>query len=120
MSTVELLVKTCTACNETKPASEWYRNRARKDGLAAECKACARSRVDASKARRRQELGEAEYLRRQREIVARSRKKRGMKREREYRRAQRAAHQELANRHRKEYEHLLLLARRGELEANDS
>jgi hypothetical protein len=32
--------KTCTKCGQTKPHSEWNRNRSKKDGLASECKSC--------------------------------------------------------------------------------
>lgn len=32
--------KRCSTCKETKPASEFYKNRSTKDGLAYECKMC--------------------------------------------------------------------------------
>lgn len=32
--------KTCPACGQTKPFSEWPKNASKKDGLASECKTC--------------------------------------------------------------------------------
>ena len=32
--------KTCPKCSQTKPHSEWGKNRSKKDGLASECKSC--------------------------------------------------------------------------------
>jgi hypothetical protein len=32
--------KTCPKCGQTKPHSEWGRNRSKKDGLSSECKLC--------------------------------------------------------------------------------
>ena len=39
----------CSACQITKPASEFHRNATTPDGLAAQCKVCARTRYDLSK-----------------------------------------------------------------------
>lgn len=39
----------CSACQVTKPASEFHRNATTPDGLAAQCKMCARTRYDLSK-----------------------------------------------------------------------
>lgn len=36
-------MKTCTACKEAKPPSEYHRNRRRPDGLCSECKPCVRA-----------------------------------------------------------------------------
>ena len=33
--------KTCPACGETKPRSDWSLNRTQADGLAGHCKACS-------------------------------------------------------------------------------
>ena len=32
--------KTCVKCKQTKPLSEWGKNKSKKDGLASECKLC--------------------------------------------------------------------------------
>ena len=39
----------CSSCRILKPASEFHRNAATPDGLAAQCKTCARTRYDLSK-----------------------------------------------------------------------
>lgn len=63
------------------------------------------------------EMGEEAWLAHKREITRRSRARRGMASERAYSRAARQATTALIERHRREYDHLLLLARRGELES---
>lgn len=115
MSDLKLATKQCTKCKETKPASEFYRNRRRPDGLQDQCKPCASASVKAARARRRAEMGEEAWLALQRDIVRRHRERTGLDRDRAYNRAQNQALATLRDRHRTEYEHLLLLARRGEL-----
>ena len=109
--------KCCTKCGEMKPASAFYRNRSTKDGLQGHCKQCASEDVAARAARRRAEMGEEAWLAHQAEITRRSRERRGMAAERAYSKAVREATSALVARHRREYDHLLLLARRGELDA---
>ena len=41
--TEEVDLKTCTKCNEEKPASEFNKNKATKDGLASHCKECRKA-----------------------------------------------------------------------------
>lgn len=36
--------KTCPRCKLSKPLTEWYNNKARKNGLSTECKACCAER----------------------------------------------------------------------------
>lgn len=38
-------MKRCPKCGETKPFTEYHRNRSNKDGLSSECKACACART---------------------------------------------------------------------------
>jgi len=38
-------MKTCTACNTSKPLEEFHLDRCKKDGRASSCKACARERA---------------------------------------------------------------------------
>lgn len=38
-------MKRCTACGMSKPASEFYKHRGRKDGLTEWCKECAKAKV---------------------------------------------------------------------------
>ena len=40
-------MKHCTACDTSKPLSEFYKNRARKDGLTDCCKSCTKAKVKA-------------------------------------------------------------------------
>jgi len=35
-------VKLCDACGETKPLSEFHKNKAKKDGVQLKCKCCAK------------------------------------------------------------------------------
>lgn len=65
--------KTCPACGEQKPASEWYRNRTAADGLASCCAACTRSRIQ----KKRAEMGDDAWLARQRDITANHRARTG-------------------------------------------
>ena len=44
--------KCCSTCKQIKPASEFYRKRARKDGLASQCKECEKAYVLSVKERR--------------------------------------------------------------------
>ena len=101
--------KICTQCGELKPLSKFYRSAAAKDRHTAECAACTRARVDASKAWSREHLGEAEYLFRQRETVRRSRASGGA----DYRptKARGLALLELGRRHPKELAALVRLER---------
>lgn len=117
MSGVDLMTKRCSKCGQTRPASKFYRNTKSKDGLHGWCKECVDRGVKERAARRRAEMGEEAWLAHKAEITRRSRARRGMVAERAYSKAVREATSALVDRHRQEYEHLLLLARRGELEA---
>ena len=47
--------KTCTTCGRDLPASEFYRDRRKRDGLYSECKTCTKARrrlADAEKRRK--------------------------------------------------------------------
>lgn len=112
---LQVLSKRCPGCEATKPATDFYRSRSTKDGYHSWCKVCSRAATDAAAQRRRAEMGEEAWLADKREKVARSRERRGMASEREYRKARKAATNALINNHRAEFDHLLLLARRGEL-----
>lgn len=36
-------LKTCSVCTDTKPTTEYYRNRTKKDGLTTNCKTCEKA-----------------------------------------------------------------------------
>ncbi len=46
------MLKTCYACNEAKPASEFYPNNQKADGLSTYCKPCFRAKQSAYKPRK--------------------------------------------------------------------
>ena len=104
------LVLHCNACDTDKPAVEFYAY------SPTRCKDCCRDYQTRRRAERRAEMGDAAWLAHQRAIVARHRANGGNVKTRAYARAQAAALRALVDLHRAEYEHLLLLARRGELQ----
>lgn len=63
MTAVESAAKRCSTCGEVKNLAEFHRNRRMADGRHGQCKLCATASVKRSQARRRERLGEAEYLR---------------------------------------------------------
>lgn len=114
-SPLRLAEKPCTKCGEVKPLSEFYRNKTKRDGRHCACKVCHRASTDAAQERRRAAMGEDRFKELQRIKVQYHREITGNVTGKEYARAVWRATQVLKGRHRKEYEHLLLLARRGEL-----
>lgn len=116
MSAPVVLTKRCRDCGETKPASEFHVQATARDGLRPYCKPCTIARVNASVARRRAAMGDEAWYAHRRAQVNASRRRTGGAAGLAYNRARYAAFQALADRHRKEFEHLLLLARRGELD----
>lgn len=117
MSTLTLIEKACTRCGETKPLSQFHRNRNSPDGHASACKPCRIAGVKAAQDKRRAEMGEEAYLAM---VAANQRARRRLNDDaeaydRDYMRARHQATAALIDRHRDEFEHLLLLARRGEL-----
>lgn len=112
---IEVLSKRCTKCGEIKPVSDFYREKHKRSGYHSHCKVCHRASTKAAQARRRARMGEDAWLAHQRELVARSRERRQMSSERTYSKARWDATQTLIQRHQSEFDHLLLLARRGEL-----
>lgn len=108
----ELLTKKCARCSETKPAAQFSVSGGR---LSSWCKPCMNEATKARKAARRAEIGEEAFLEYQRQIVARVRAKNGGVKDRAYMKARAQALKALRERHQTEFDHLLLLARRGEL-----
>ena len=51
--------KVCGGCKKEKPASEFYADRKRKDGLQCQCKACTAQHHERWRAKKRAELGES-------------------------------------------------------------
>jgi hypothetical protein len=43
---IEITQKLCPKCKEVKPRSEWYRNKAKPDGLGSWCKVCQKVLLD--------------------------------------------------------------------------
>lgn len=112
---VELLTKRCTECETDKPASEFHKDRSKRDGLRSACKSCITERVKQYRQERIDQFG-LDYVRRQERLaVERHRRRHGPEKDREYNRARNEAVRVLIERHRAEFEHLFLLARRGEL-----
>lgn len=67
--------KKCSRCGEEKPHSEFYQDKARKDGLYPSCKPCSRAAKKASNERARERLGEEAYQERRRGYVSRYRER---------------------------------------------
>lgn len=114
---IDLLTKRCHDCGTVKPASDFYLQRYKSGnrGLRSICKLCENTRVMTRRAARRAEMGEAAFRAHQNLISQRSRARTGNAWGIQYDRDKRRARQALINLHRDEYDHLLLLARRGEL-----
>jgi len=112
---VDLIEKTCTKCGETFSLSGFHRRRASADGHRSECKSCSTAAVVANRDRRRAEIGEDAWKAHKAAIVAKHRERTGNKKGKEYSRQEWQATKVLRERHAKEWEHLLLLARRDEL-----
>lgn len=88
---IEILSKRCTKCGEVKPVSDFYREKRKVSGYHSHCKVCHKAQTVASRALRREEMGEEAWLAHQRELVARSRERRQMSSERSYSKAKSAA-----------------------------
>ena len=101
-----LTEKTCTKCQLTKPLTSFYRNKLTKDGHAGRCSTCQRAEVGSNSARRRSEMGEAAWLKHNREAAARSRAKTDNASGKVYNQARRAAVDNLIANHAKEFEQL--------------
>lgn len=115
----ELATNQCRTCGDVKPLSEFHRSTSHRSGYRNDCKDCAKAKVYENQAEWRALLGDEAYNRRKRVITANSRRRTGNASGRAYGRAQSLAVAVLRERHRKEYDHLLLLARRGELTRAD-
>lgn len=113
--TVELAEKRCGTCGVVKSLADFHRNSRSRDGRAYNCRDCAVAKKNESNERVRARIGDERFKEIQRARVAQHRKRTGNAKGREYEAAKTAALRVLRDRHRKEYEHLLLLARRGEL-----
>ena len=108
MTDVVVATKTCTACGEEKPASDFYRHRGARDGLYPQCKACKRARQAEVEARRREEMGEEAYLAHKARIVRDYRRKpEGRSRTRLANSVRNEAVRRLVELRRTDYEHLL-------------
>lgn len=108
MTAVELATKTCTKCGETKPLTEFHRNRKAPDGLSWNCKECNRAQARQSAARRRAEMGDEVWLAHQRERRRKHLATSDQSKERNRRQGQayNAAVIELRERHRDEFEQI--------------
>jgi hypothetical protein len=111
MGAVDLAVKTCTKCGETKPLSEFYRRRASRDGRATQCRTCVQTTVLVNRAAERERMGDEYWKAHQAEIVRRHRAKGRDARSRESRQAYNSALHELRRRHPAEFQAILLLER---------
>lgn len=71
--------KTCSKCGQTKPYSDWGKNKSKKDGLASECKAC-----HAASSAAWRKANPDEQKRRSREQFAKSRERENLRRRKWY------------------------------------
>jgi hypothetical protein len=115
MNAVQLVTKVCRSCHEKKPASEFHRASKNRDGLHSYCKRCTSEITRRNRERRIAELGEEVVRQAERRIVSRHRRltRNATGRAYDQRRAQAVAR--LIKLHRDEFDHLMTLARRGEL-----
>lgn len=115
MSTVVVAVKRCTKCEETKPLTEFHRQSKSPDGRCWHCKPCTLDRIRRNAERRRAEMGEDAWREYRRQTQRRHRERTGNLNGKKIDRARRQAIAALIENHRDEFEHLRLLAKRGEL-----
>lgn len=99
--------KYCAACGETKPAEEYYRDRATHDGLSTYCAACSLQQSTARQAKRRANLGDVAYRAEQAAKMKRWRSRTGNAQGKAYSAARRRAQTRLALAHPDEYAALL-------------
>ena len=85
--------KRCSKCGQTKPHSDWGKNKSKKDGLASECKSC-----HASASAQWRKANPEEQKRRSREQYSKNREASNAKRKENY-----WANQERERAHRKSY-----------------
>jgi hypothetical protein len=111
-----LVTKVCRGCRVEKTGSEFYVRPSFRGGLDTYCKTCRREQVRQRAAQARAEMGDELWRDLNRRIVAKSRATTGNVNGRAYNKARSDALEALKNRHRTEFEHLFLLARRGELD----
>jgi hypothetical protein len=71
--------KTCTKCGQTKPHSDWGKNKSKKDGLASECKSCHAAQVAEWR-----KANPEEQKRRSREQFAKNRERENARRAKRY------------------------------------
>lgn len=105
MTSVEVATKTCTRCGETKPLTEFHRNRSAPDGRQSRCKVCVRFLVNERRAAKRAEMGDAAFKAQMAEQVRRHRQTpHGKEMARRQEAAYSAAQRILRERHRKEFD----------------
>lgn len=100
-------VKRCSSCGQEKSENEFYFSDRSAGTRHNECRVCTAARQRDYAQRKRAEMGEEAYLAHQRAVVAASRARRGMTREREWSKARNRAFQRLAELHPEEFERLL-------------
>jgi hypothetical protein len=107
-TTPVLAEKRCSKCDQTKPLSEFHKDPRTRDGLRTWCKDCAIEKVRESQARRRQAMGDEQWLAHQAELRRQSRSKPGGRdRDRVSNRAYSAALFQLRDLHRAQFDALL-------------
>lgn len=111
MSAPVLAEKRCTKCGQRLPLSEFYRNRAARDGRAYECKPCARARVRQWQADRREKIGVDAARAEQRIKGKRHRERTGNATGKKVSRVRYAATARLIEAHRAEFDRLMVLER---------
>jgi hypothetical protein len=107
MTALDLATKHCNGCDETKPLSEFYKDRNRRDGRHARCGECAKASVLAYQARKREEIGDEAFREYRRVITARSRARTGNASGRASQAAHQAALLTLRDLHRDQFDALL-------------
>lgn len=107
MTVPVLAEKRCCTCGETKPLSQFHRNRSKRDGLAERCKPCSITSVLAAQAKRRAEIGDDAWRALRREQVRRHRANGGAAKDRLQVAAYTAAERRVREAHRTEFDQYL-------------
>ena len=98
-------MKHCPKCDEWKPLHKFHVNNKADDGRNRICASCVNARLNAWRDKQRAELGDDEYVRRNR-AAGKTWRASNPERQRLYNRARNAAVTELIARHRPEYQRL--------------
>jgi hypothetical protein len=112
MAALVAATKRCTQCGETKGLAEFARKKSNRDGRQHWCRPCSNEYQRERRARKIAEMGEEAWRAQQNEAVRRHRQKVGTGKSKQQNAAYRLASERLRERHRREFDHLLEVAKR--------